>query len=150
MLKMLSCCMNWKVIGALAVTGLAVWVIAPNLVAGLVPVLFVLVCPLSMLLMMPMMMKGQMGMKDQQSRRSQPEEASCCTTPQTQQLNQLSRANPSRKEELAELKAQLANTQLQQEAMVREIAQLEHKSTALDQVEAVVRASQEKQSSHRN
>ncbi len=150
MLKMLSCCMNWKVIGGLALAGLGVWVIAPNLVAGLVPVLFVLVCPLSMLIMMPMMMKGQMGMKNQQLGQSQPEEASCCTTPQAQQLNQLPKANPSRQEELAELKAQLANSQLQQKVMVREIAQLESENTALDQAEAVVRATREKQSSRRN
>ncbi len=153
MLKMLSCCLNWKVIGTLAVAALAVWLIAPTLVAGLVPVLLVLVCPLSMLMMMMPVMKGQPGMKDHHSRQSgQPEQANCRTTPLPARLGQLPKANLSREEGLTELKAQLANSQLQQEAMEREIAQLESEgnNTAQGQAEAVVRASRDKQISHRN
>src|SRR6266487_5466495 len=45
-------CLNWKVVAGLAVLGLGIWVVAPNLVWAAVPVLVVLACPLSMLLMM--------------------------------------------------------------------------------------------------
>src|SRR6266487_1630768 len=45
-------CLNWKVIAGLAVLGLGIWVVAPNLVWAALPVLVVLACPLSMLFMM--------------------------------------------------------------------------------------------------
>src|SRR6266511_4986573 len=48
----LHICLNWKVVATLAVTGLGIWVVAPNLVWAAVPILVVLACPLSMLLMM--------------------------------------------------------------------------------------------------
>jgi hypothetical protein len=48
----LHICLNWKVVAALAAVGLGIWVVAPNLVWAVVPVLVVLACPLSMLLMM--------------------------------------------------------------------------------------------------
>lgn len=52
-------CLNWKVIGGLAAVGLGVWVVAPNLVAGVVPLLLVAACPLSMILMMRGMSGGE-------------------------------------------------------------------------------------------
>jgi hypothetical protein len=45
-------CLNWKVLGSLALAGLVIWAVAPKLVVGAVPVLAVLACPLSMMLMM--------------------------------------------------------------------------------------------------
>lgn len=56
-------CLNWKVAAALAAVGVAVWVFAPGLVAGLLPLLAVAVCPLSMLLMM----KGMSSIGSQSS-----------------------------------------------------------------------------------
>ena len=52
-------CLNWKVIGGLAAVGLGIWVVAPNLVAGVVPLLIFAACPLSMWLMMRGMSGGQ-------------------------------------------------------------------------------------------
>jgi hypothetical protein len=45
-------CLNWNVVAGLAVLGLGIWVVAPNLVWAALPVLVVLACPLSMLFMM--------------------------------------------------------------------------------------------------
>ena len=45
-------CLNWNVVVGLAVLGLGIWVVAPNLVWAALPVLVVLACPLSILFMM--------------------------------------------------------------------------------------------------
>jgi Protein of unknown function (DUF2933) len=50
--RVLGVCLNWKVVGALAVAALAVLVLAPGLSASVLPVLLVLACPLSMVFMM--------------------------------------------------------------------------------------------------
>ncbi len=60
-------CLNWKVIGGLAAVGLGIWVVAPNLVAGVVPLLIVAACPLSMLLMMRGMSGGQQNRDTERS-----------------------------------------------------------------------------------
>ena len=52
-------CLNWKVIAALAATGLGLYAVAPRLAAGAMPLLVLAACPLSMLLMMRAM--GSMG-----------------------------------------------------------------------------------------
>ena len=48
MLKSLRCCLNPKVMGGLAVVGLLLWLVAPVSGAAALPLLFALVCPLSM------------------------------------------------------------------------------------------------------
>lgn len=58
MLRSLRCCLNPKVIGALAVVGLAVWLFAPAAGAAALPALIVLVCPLSMVAMAWGMRRG--------------------------------------------------------------------------------------------
>lgn len=45
-------CINKKVLGGLAVAGLAIFALAPNLFGAALPLLVVAICPLSMLLMM--------------------------------------------------------------------------------------------------
>lgn len=56
-LKILGMCINRNVIIGLAVVGLAVWWLAPSAVAGVLPLLLVAACPLSMLIMMKVMMR---------------------------------------------------------------------------------------------
>lgn len=51
-------CINWKVVGALALVGLAVFAVAPNLVGAALPLLVLAACPLSMLVMMRAMSRG--------------------------------------------------------------------------------------------
>ena len=51
-LQMLFMCLNWKVVAGLAVVGVIVWAIAPQYLVGAIPMLIIVACPLSMLLMM--------------------------------------------------------------------------------------------------
>jgi len=129
-------CFNWKVIAGLAGVGLAVWVVAPNLVGAALPLLLVAACPLSMLLMGRGMAGGQCSTPTQQS--APPERAS---QPVGLRL--------TREEQLAELKAQLTILQTRQQAIAREIAELEPFDTTPDtaavrEAEAVARAADER------
>src|SRR6266545_8066465 len=90
----LHICLNWKVVAGLAVVGLGVWVVAPNLVWAAVPVLVVLACPLSMLLMMRGMGSSQCA--TQIEREHQPGE---------EQLAQLRARHAALAREIAELEA---------------------------------------------
>lgn len=61
MQSMLGMCFNWRVLGALAAIGVAVFVIAPGWGLAILPLLILAACPLSMLVMGVMM--GRMGSK---------------------------------------------------------------------------------------
>jgi hypothetical protein len=50
--KMLKMCLNPKVLAGLVVVGVAIYLIAPNLIGAALPILLLALCPLSMLLMM--------------------------------------------------------------------------------------------------
>ena len=88
-MQMLKHCLNWKVIAALAVLGVGIYLVAPNLAAAL-PILLLAICPISMLLMM----KGMQGMQgtgaDGEDRAS-------------------AGSGPTREEELARLRTQQAD-----------------------------------------
>jgi Protein of unknown function (DUF2933) len=51
-LQMLFMCLNWKVVAGLAVVGVIIWVVVPQFLVGAIPLLIIVACPLSMLLMM--------------------------------------------------------------------------------------------------
>lgn len=50
--RLIQCCLNWRVIVGLALVGAATFVVAPRFALAALPVLVLLVCPLSMLFMM--------------------------------------------------------------------------------------------------
>lgn len=52
-------CLDKRVLGGLAVAGLGVAVFAPHLLTAMLPILFIAICPLSMLLMGKAMMGGK-------------------------------------------------------------------------------------------
>lgn len=52
MTRLVQMCFNWKVLLGLAVVGLGIWVVAPNMVLTALPLLLLAACPLSMLGMM--------------------------------------------------------------------------------------------------
>lgn len=58
MIKMLKCCLNPKVLIGLAGVAVGIAIFAPHILATALPLLFVAVCPLSMILMMVMMGKS--------------------------------------------------------------------------------------------
>lgn len=63
---MLKMCLNWKVAVGLAAVAGGVYVFAPGLFAAALPVLFLALCPLSMVLMMSAM-SGNKGDATRQS-----------------------------------------------------------------------------------
>lgn len=54
-------CFNKKVVAALAIVGLSIYLFVPGLVAAAVPLLILAACPLSMVLMMRMMSRSADG-----------------------------------------------------------------------------------------
>jgi hypothetical protein len=58
-MKMLKACLNWKVLAGLGGATVAVYLVAPSLVAAALPILLLAACPLSMLLMMSGMQHSQ-------------------------------------------------------------------------------------------
>lgn len=70
--KKLGFCVNWKVAGALGVAAVGTWILAPRLVASVLPLLLVAICPLSMLLMMAGMRGGQSEANNEYPRQTAP------------------------------------------------------------------------------
>lgn len=52
-------CLDWRLGAGLAAIAVAIWVLAPQWAAAVLPLLIVAACPLMMLVMMPMMMRGR-------------------------------------------------------------------------------------------
>ena len=98
-------CLNWKVLAGLAVVGLIVLVVAPQLILAALPILLIAACPLSMLFMM----RGMAGNRN------------ATTQMQGDQLP----AGLTRNERLAELQSRMSSMQDEQEAIARQIAEIE-------------------------
>ena len=114
--RMLRMCMNWKVVAGLAVVGLGLWLVIPQFALAVLPLLLVLACPLSCVLMIPMMRGGQAN------------QGIACCAPDDAEVNQerlpsVMALAPD--ERLAELRFQLQALQDQQESMLRDLAFLE-------------------------
>ncbi len=115
-------CLNWRVLVGLAVVGLAVWVVAPRLVLAALPLLLVVACPLSMLVMMGRMRGGQPA-----------------------QANQLPAEGRTRDEQVAELRSRFLSMPAEQEAIARQIAEIESPETpVMSEAEAVARGADER------
>lgn len=135
-MKMGGMCFNWKVLAGLAAVGVGIYVFAPDMVVGALPLLLLAACPLSMLLMGRGMAGGH------------------CSTP-TQQAGPPERAGQpvavqlTRDEQLAELKSQLTILEVRQQAIAREIAEMQNgDGPAVREAEAVARAA-DARSQHR-
>ena len=105
MVKLFGMCFNWKVLVALALVGIGIWVVAPNAILKALPFLLLAACPLSMLAMM----WGMKHVMQSGPKTSHPSQADLTTG-----------AGPglSREERLAELK-------IQQAVISRKVAELE-------------------------
>jgi len=123
MLSMLFMCLNWKVVAALAVVGLIVGIVAPQLLLGVIPLLILAACPLSMLFMM----RGMQGGEQSSS--------------QSLQVRPSRIEGNTREEQIAALKGQLASTQAQLEALSQETAEPEiPKASVISEAESVAHA----------
>lgn len=60
MKSMLGMCLDRRVLIGLGVAAVGIWLLAPQYIAGALPLLIVLACPLSMVAM-ALMMRGSMG-----------------------------------------------------------------------------------------
>ncbi len=100
-MKMLKMCLNPKVLAGLVVVGVAIYLMAPNLIAAVLPFLLLAACPLSMLLMMWAMQ---------------------CTPGQDQQTPQDPDDGLTREERIARLRTQQASLADQIGALERENA----------------------------
>src|SRR6266566_2635094 len=118
-------CLNWRVLAGLAVVGLIVLVVAPQLIWAALPILLIAACPLSMLFMM----RGMAGNRN------------ATTQIQGDQLP----AGLTRDERLAELQSRMSSMQDEQEAIARQIAEIESPETpVMFEAEAVARGADER------
>ncbi len=70
--RFLRMCLNWKVLVGMAVVGLGIWALAPDLLVRAIPLLILAVCPLSMVVMMRGMQAKDEGIDAQAEEREQP------------------------------------------------------------------------------
>ncbi len=106
-------CLNWRVLGSLALVGLVVLVAAPSLAARALPLLFVAVCPLSMVAMMWAM------------RGSKAAPTVAAAQPTVPLVEPESVSEPT----LSDLRSELAGVHAQQERLARKIVELEAGAT---------------------
>src|SRR6266516_7657780 len=118
-------CLNWKVLAGLAVVGLIVLVVAPQLIWAALPILLIAACPLSMLFML----RGMAGNR------------SAATQMQGDRLP----AGLTRDERLAELQPRMSSMQDEQEAIARQIAEIKSLEVPIvSEAEAVASAADER------
>jgi len=132
-LRMLKqCCVNWKVVVALAAIGVGVWLLAPRLILSVLPLLILAACPLSMVVMM-------IGMRRMRQSPTQAASEALSTTAfdDVERWRQDWRQAPlgtesaslvtahTRTERLAGLHCQLARLHAEQETLRGELALLE-------------------------
>lgn len=124
------CCFNWKVYAGLGAVALGVLALAPGQFWGVLPLLIVAACPISMLLMMRGMQGGQ-----------------CATQPATEgaTVTQAAPASVGREAQLAELRERLTAVQARRDELAAEVARLETAGTPIvREAEAVARAAAER------
>ncbi len=98
--RMPHLCLNWKVIGGLALFGLGTWIIAPQVALFVLPFLLIIACPLSMLFMM----RGMQGSQCTTSSAKTPAPSSTLT--ETEQLVQLGTEQMLIAQKIARLEAE--------------------------------------------
>ncbi len=134
-MKMGGRCLNWKVIAGLAVVGVGIGAVAPNLLRAALPLLIVAACPLSMFFMM----RGMGGTGGGQC-AGQPQQAA---QPGSASLPALT--GRDREAQLAELRGHLAGMREQHESLARAIARLEATDApVVREAETVARAADQR------
>jgi hypothetical protein len=117
----LRCCLNPKVIGAALVAVLGLWLLAPGLAARAVPLLITAICPLSMLIMVWGMARGQ-GTASCATSRPRSDTGVPEVAGQSQGSDSARRWSA---EHVVDLQTQLEDVQARRRAIVDQIARLE-------------------------
>lgn len=97
-------CFNPKVLGGLAFTGLAVFLVAPGAFSAVLPLLFVAACPLSMVFMMRAMSGGRCSTRGSETGQEGQAEATDAVSSTTTAEAEIARLRA----EVDQLKAQQA------------------------------------------
>lgn len=105
---LIECCLNWRVVVGLAFAGTALFLYAPQLALASLPVLVVLVCPISMLFMILSMRR--MNMRERTHEESEPGVAF---------------QNRSREQQLQLLEERMERVQMQRRAIAIQLPALE-------------------------
>lgn len=108
---MLGMCLDKRVLAGLALVGVAVLVVAPELILAVLPLLLIAICPLSMLFMGKAMMGGRQRIA---SEAAQPIDASYRTGPALE-----------RDQQVALLQMQIQAVGEQQTALAQQLAHLQ-------------------------
>ena len=125
-MNMLKCCLNPKLIAGVAVVGAGLVLFAPNLLAGGLPLLIGLICPLSMLLMMGSMGKMAGAPAPPQAAATAPQ------TPPSVLVDEPGTTPVSREARLGLLRAQLHVLGEQQAALAARVDQLQAAEPSAD------------------
>lgn len=95
-MKMLKCCLNWKVIAGLVVVGAGIFALAPDLALSALPILLLAICPLSMMLMM----RGMQGNEGEAEEQGAAQEANLS---REQQIDRLRAQQATLTDQIADL-----------------------------------------------
>ncbi len=120
--RMPQLCLNWKVLGGLALVGVAIWIVAPQAALFILPFLLIAACPLSMLLMM----RGMQGNQCATSSVSRP--APATTLSEGEQLAQLRTEQLLITQKIAHLEAEHDGAAEKEHAAGRTLAPVEAKA----------------------
>ena len=140
-------CLNWKVIGGLAVVGAGIWIVQPALISRALPLLLIAACPLSMIFMMGGMGKMMGGNKQgggtgaytcpmhRDVQGDQPGQCSKCgmSLVPTAAPNRQAQATPiggtsiapAQGEHVAQLRSQLQDLAAQQQVLAQRLEELD-------------------------
>ncbi|MGH8957325.1 MAG: DUF2933 domain-containing protein [Acidimicrobiia bacterium] len=99
MSRLLKMCLNWKVLGGLAVVGLGIGLLAPELFGRALPLLLLAACPISMLVMVATMSRPTMHAPAPEDIKSLQAQLAELSTQQEQVKEQLARLAPPSSEE---------------------------------------------------
>ena len=130
---MLKMCLNPKVLAGLAAIGVAVYLVAPNLIVAALPLLILAACPLSMLFMGGAMRRGH---GEREGAPSAGHADGSMDAP----------LHTSSEEEVSALKAEVRNLSDRQAALLEEVERLrqaneaERPVTAVEEAEEIARS----------
>jgi hypothetical protein len=118
MAKMFGMCFNWKVLVALGVVGVGIWLVAPNLLLKSLPFLLLAACPLTMLVM-ALGMKRVMGGTQQASPACHEDSPKPARVDPRERLADLESNQAALQREIAQVRSEIDQPEQSNRAAVR-------------------------------